>query len=177
MKTNFFGTLALTKAMMPLLLKERDGEGAVGAVVPRIINIASSAGRLAILPSEERRAAFSSESLTLETLESYANDFVGAAREGTHSSGGWPNTGYGVSKAAIIAMTKVLARRHRGEVVANSVDPGYCATDQNDHQGFLPAERGAITPYLLATLPADEASTRAEEFTGKHWYQEREIEW
>lgn len=158
-KTNFFGTLGLTRKLLPLLEKSSS---------PRIINIASSAGRLSILPSEKRQQAFSSETLTLEELETYMNDFVAAAQEGTHREQGWPNTGYGVSKVGIIAMTKILARTHP-TIKINSVDPGYCATDQNNNQGVIPAERGAVTPYLLAILE--------EEFTSKHWYQEQEIAW
>ena len=158
-KTNFFGSLGLTRQLLPLLEKSTS---------PRIINIASSAGRLSILPSEERQTNFSSENLTLEELEIFMNDFVAAAQEGTHREQGWPNTGYGVSKVGIIAMTKILARTHP-TILVNSVDPGYCATEQNNNQGVIPAERGAVTPYLLATLE--------EEFTSKHWYQEQEIAW
>ena len=171
--TNFFGTLALTRAMLPLLLRATKG-------TPRIINIASSAGRLSILPSEDRRAAFSSESLTLDELGSYMTDFVEAAREGRHREEGWPNTGYGVSKVGIIAMTRILAREHGGErgadgrrILVHSVDPGYCATDQNNNQGFIPASAGAYTPYLLATLDAD----RFAGASGRHWYEASEIAW
>lgn len=168
--TNFFGTLQLTRAMLPLL------EQSTGTA--RIVNIASSAGRLSIIPSAERRAFFSSESLKLDDLEASMTDFVRAAQDGRHASEGWPNTGYGVSKVGIIAMTKILARRYSGNagprMMVNSVDPGYCATDQNNHQGVIPAQRGAVTPYLLATL-TDENDKGV--FNGKHWYQEREIEW
>jgi hypothetical protein len=53
--------------------------------------------------------------------------------------------------------------------MVNSVDPGYCKTDQNNNQGFIPAERGAITPFLLATVE--------QFFSSLHWFQEQEIEW
>lgn len=52
--TNFFGTLDVTRTMLPLLLKSPS---------PRIINIASSAGRLSILQSKEKLAAFTSNTL------------------------------------------------------------------------------------------------------------------
>lgn len=190
--TNFFGTLALTRAMLPLL--HQSGADNSNTSTPRIINIASSAGRLSIIPSNEKKAALSSESLTFGDLESLMKDFVQAAKKGKHSSEGWPNTGYGVSKVGIIAMTKILAQQHCGKesnsdsdstttsvrrLMVNSVDPGYCATDQNNNQGVIPAERGAVTPYLLATLNdnGDSDSDSNNGFTGKHWYQEREIEW
>ena len=190
--TNFFGTLALTRAMLPLLLHQSGAEDSnLTSTTPRIINIASSAGRLSIIPSNEKKKALSSESLTVEDLETLMKDFVQAAKDGKHSSEGWPNTGYGVSKVGIIAMTKILARHYFGKksdsddgdstttsvrrMMVNSVDPGYCATDQNNNQGVIPAELGAVTPYLLATLNDDGDSNNG--FTGKHWYQEREIEW
>eukprot|EP00594_Rhizosolenia_setigera_P002927 CAMPEP_0178942704 /NCGR_PEP_ID=MMETSP0789-20121207/2148_1 /TAXON_ID=3005 /ORGANISM="Rhizosolenia setigera, Strain CCMP 1694" /LENGTH=306 /DNA_ID=CAMNT_0020622155 /DNA_START=63 /DNA_END=980 /DNA_ORIENTATION=- len=162
-KTNFFGTLALTKAMLPLLTLSTS---------PRIINIASSAGRLSILPSQERQKSFSSPNLQINELEEFMKEFIQDAADGSHNIKGWPNTGYGVSKVGIVAMTKILAREYP-EIMVNSVDPGYCATDQNNNQGFIPAERGAITPFLLATLN----SSSDQFFTGLHWFQEQTIEW
>ena len=44
--------------------------------------------------------------------------------------------------------------------MVNSVDPGYCKTDQNNNQGYVTPERGARTPFLLATLPDDQFLAR-----------------
>ena len=118
------------------------------------------------------------------------NDFVSAAKSGNHKEQGWPNTGYGVSKVGIIAMTKILARQQykddgsssssnnssNNKLMINSVDPGYCATDQNNNQGYVSAERGAQTPYLLATIQPPQAEEQLK-FNGRHWYEEQEIEW
>ena len=108
----------------------------------------------------------------MEELEGYMNEFISDVQKGSgkHAENGWPNTGYGVSKVGIIAMTKILSREYP-QLMVNSVDPGYCATDQNNNQGFVPAERGAMTPFLLATLPD------AQFFSGLHWYEEQEIQW
>lgn len=160
-RTNFFGTLSLTQSLLPLMRKSSS---------PRIINIASSAGRLAILPSQQRRDDFTSENLTLDILKEYMEEFIRDVQDGTHQRKGWPNTCYGASKVAIIAMTKIMAR-DESNIMVNSVDPGYCATDQNNNQGYVPAERGATTPYLLATLPDDQF------FTAVHWYEEQAIQW
>lgn len=158
-QTNYFGTRKLTEALLPCLEKSPS---------PRIINIASYAGRLGILKSEEKVKAFTDDSLTMEKLDAYLNDFVKAVEDGTHAKQGWPNTCYGMSKLGIIASTRILAREHPNFCV-NSVDPGYCATDQNNNQGTRPAERGAVTPYLLATTE--------EKFSGLHWFDEQEMQW
>jgi NAD(P)-dependent dehydrogenase (short-subunit alcohol dehydrogenase family) len=73
-----------------------------------------------------------------------------------------------MSKLGIIALTRLLARDFP-KMRVNSVDPGYCATDQNQMQGNRPAERGAVTPYLLATTN--------EIFSGMHWFDEKEMQW
>jgi len=160
-RTNFFGTLRLTRALLPMLRK---------APSPRIVNIASSAGRLAIFPSNQWADKFSSSALQMDQLEGYVQQFVTDVQAGTHAEQGWPNTCYGLSKVGIIAMTKILAR-DEPNIMVNSVDPGYCATDQNNNQGVRPAKRGAVTPFLLATLPDDQF------FTGRHWFDEQEIQW
>ena len=68
-------------------------------------------------------------------------------------------------------MTKVLAR-DEGGLMVNSVDPGYCSTSQNAHQGTLPAEVGARIAAALVVLPASEF------LTGRHIrYDGREIDW
>lgn len=157
--TNYFGTRKLTEALIPCLEKSSS---------PRIINIASYAGRLSILKSQEKAKAFTRSDLTTEQLDDYLNDFVKAVENGTHAKQGWPNTCYGMSKLGIIALTRILARDYPHFCI-NSVDPGYCATDQNNYQGNRPAERGAVTPYLLATTD--------ETFSGLHWYDEQEMQW
>jgi NAD(P)-dependent dehydrogenase (short-subunit alcohol dehydrogenase family) len=100
-------------------------------------------------------------------------DFVQSVQDGSHASKGYPNTCYGMSKCGIIAWTRLLAREYH-DLAIYSVDPGYCATDQNNNQGFFPAARGAVTPVWLATMPivADRRSK-----SGRHFYQEQEIAW
>ena len=159
--TNFFGTLELTEAMLPLLRASSS---------PRIVNVASAAGRLSILKSQKLVDAFTAPDLELPELESLIRRFVEAAEAGDHASEGWPNTCYGVSKLGLIALTRVLARDEKG-VMVNSVDPGYCATDQNRNQGTIGAEEGARTAAMLAMLPEEEF------VTGEHFFQGEPISW
>lgn len=163
--TNYFGTRAVTDAMLPLLLKS-------DSFTPRIINVASAAGRLTILKSSTLVQQFTSETLQTSELDDLMRKFVADAENGVHGQNGWPNTGYGVSKLGLIAYTRILARQYADKIMVNSVDPGYCKTDQNDNNGTVDAKRGAQTPFLLATLKAEEQFV-----TGKHLYEEREIPW
>jgi len=159
MRTNFVGTLALTRAMLPLLR---------AAPSPRVVNVASAAGRLRGSP--EVVAAISAPTLELTELEEQMAAFVRDAEAGVHLERGWPNTCYGVSKMGLIALTRVLAR-DEPSIMFNAVDPGFCATDQNQQQGVVSAERGANTAALLAMLPEEQF------LSGKLFFEEREIDW
>lgn len=157
--TNFFGTLEVTQRMLPLLR---------AAPSPRVVNIASSAGRLR--GSQSKVEALTAADLSVGRLEALMRDFVRDAEAGEHVARGWPNTCYGVSKMGLIALTRVLAREE-ARMMVNAVDPGYCCTDQNDNHGPVPPSRGASTPVLLATLPQE------RRVSGKLFYEEREIPW
>jgi carbonyl reductase 1 len=155
-RTNYGGTLRVIESFMPLLRRSDS---------PRIINVASRAGRLTILRSPDLVERFTSDGLTVPELSSLMGSFVASVEDGTHESGGWPDTCYGVSKLGIIALTRVLARDHP-DVMVNSVDPGYCRTDQNGNAGTVDPARGARTAYLLALMERGGAEAEDEERMG-----------
>ncbi len=165
-RTNFYGTLKVSREFLPLL-KQADS--------PRIINVASAAGRLTILRSQELVDKFTSNTLTIPELSALMDQFVTDVENGTHQENGWPGTCYGMSKLGIIALTKIMARENEGMLI-NSVDPGYCKTDQNNNQGTVDPSDGAYTPYLLALLEQDDDDD-GEDMSGLHFYEEQEIPW
>jgi NAD(P)-dependent dehydrogenase (short-subunit alcohol dehydrogenase family) len=64
--------------------------------------------------------------------------------------------GYAASKAALNMLTVQLAYELRGtSIKVNSVDPGYTATDLNQHQGTQSISEGAAEIIRLALLPDD----------------------
>lgn len=144
MAVNFFGTLNVTLAMLPLLR---------ASISPRIINMASQAGALKTITSPSRRGLFFNPGLTLVELEQFVRDFVAASKVGPQllASRGWPPTCYGMSKLAVIALTKVLSRQEPSIIVV-ACCPGWCATDMSSHSGPYTAEQGARTPAYLAML-------------------------
>ncbi|KAL3929055.1 MAG: hypothetical protein SGPRY_002118 [Prymnesium sp.] len=80
--TNYRGTLDLVTRCLPLL---RQGDDA------RIVNVASMAGRLSQLSPELQRE-FSSNSLTLEQLNSLVDLFQSDVARGTHKANGWSSS-------------------------------------------------------------------------------------
>ena len=63
---------------------------------------------------------------------------------------------YNSSKTALNAMTVQFARELRvTPIKVTAADPGYTATDLNNHQGTRSVEQGARVAVRLATLPAD----------------------
>jgi NAD(P)-dependent dehydrogenase (short-subunit alcohol dehydrogenase family) len=64
--------------------------------------------------------------------------------------------GYSASKAALDMFTAQLARELRGtHVKVNSAEPGYTATDLNQHRGTPTVAEGAAEPIRLALLSND----------------------
>lgn len=83
---------------------------------------------------------------------------------GSLSQTGDPNWGfaqvnllaYNSSKTALNALTVQFANELRETPIKiNAADPGYVATDLNQHRGHRTVEQCAATPVRLATLSAD----------------------
>jgi NAD(P)-dependent dehydrogenase (short-subunit alcohol dehydrogenase family) len=63
---------------------------------------------------------------------------------------------YNSSKSALNALTVQFANELRHTPIkVNAADPGYVATDLNQHRGHRSVEQGATAPVRLATLPED----------------------
>jgi len=63
---------------------------------------------------------------------------------------------YCASKTAVNAMSLKFAAELAGTAIKiNCADPGYVATDMNQHQGPRTVAQGAATPVRLALLPDD----------------------
>lgn len=67
-----------------------------------------------------------------------------------------PTLAYNSSKTALNALTVFFAKELRAtNVKINSVTPGYCATDLNNHSGPRTPEQGAQIAVNLATIGVD----------------------
>jgi len=63
---------------------------------------------------------------------------------------------YNSSKAALNMITVIFAAELKDTLIkVNAADPGFTATDLNQHRGTRTVEQGATAAVRLATLPAD----------------------
>jgi NAD(P)-dependent dehydrogenase (short-subunit alcohol dehydrogenase family) len=70
---------------------------------------------------------------------------------------GMPPSGvYVPSKTAVNSLTVQYAKELRADrILVNAINPGFCATDLNNHQGVLDAAEGAAVAVRYATIGAD----------------------
>ena len=78
---------------------------------------------------------------------------------------------YSMSKAALNALTRILAKTHHSQgVLVNAADPGWVRTDMGGRSAPRSVQKGADTIVWLATLPDDGP-------TGGFFRDRRPIEW
>eukprot|EP00560_Eucampia_antarctica_P003381 CAMPEP_0197832416 /NCGR_PEP_ID=MMETSP1437-20131217/14667_1 /TAXON_ID=49252 ORGANISM="Eucampia antarctica, Strain CCMP1452" /NCGR_SAMPLE_ID=MMETSP1437 /ASSEMBLY_ACC=CAM_ASM_001096 /LENGTH=293 /DNA_ID=CAMNT_0043435791 /DNA_START=121 /DNA_END=1002 /DNA_ORIENTATION=+ len=141
---NFRGTVDFTETMLPLLRRGQDA---------RMVNVASMAGGLRQLQSNQFKDKFSSDALTMSELRQLVDQFQSNVMDGTHIENGWGSSNYGMSKLALIAATKVWARNEMNHTVkVNCCCPGYCDTDMTSHKGPRHPSEGAKNAILPATM-------------------------
>ncbi|KAG9441082.1 hypothetical protein H6P81_016936 [Aristolochia fimbriata] len=145
-QTNYYGSKAVTEALLPLLQLSKS---------PRIVNVSSIYGQLKFIPGEKIREELNnldglSELKIDELLQQFLKDF----KEDLLDAQGWPNevSAYKVSKAALNAYTRLLAKKFP-KMCINCVHPGLVKTDMNFISGILTPDEGARGPVMLALLP------------------------
>ncbi|KAK6239891.1 hypothetical protein QUC31_005360 [Theobroma cacao] len=149
LKTNYYGMKRMVEALAPFL---RLSDSA------RIVNVTSYLGLLQLMSNEWAKGVLSDvESLTEERVEEVLNVFLKDFKVGRMKSKGWPTyigpTAYSVSKAAMNAYTRVLAKKYPSFWVI-CVAPGFAKTDITGGTGYSTAAEGAenvVRPALLPT--------------------------
>ncbi|KAI3710872.1 hypothetical protein L2E82_40667 [Cichorium intybus] len=147
-RTNYYGTKAVTEAILPLLQL---------ADSPRIVNVSSNYGELHWIHNEKVKAELQDiDNLTEDRIDGIIEWFLRDLKANKLSENGWPLTvaAYKVSKATINAYTRLLARKFHN-ILVNSVHPGYVITDITSHTGHLTPKEGAKAPVMVALLPDD----------------------
>ena len=148
---NFRGTVDFTERILPLIRKGNDS---------RIVNVASMAGRLKQIKSDNLRNQFIDPNLTMEKLMTLVDQFENDVMSGNHVQKGWGNSNYGMSKLAVVAATKIWAREEeKNGIKVNCCCPGYCDTDMTSHKGPRPPSDGARNAVLPAVLESRKCPT------------------
>jgi NAD(P)-dependent dehydrogenase (short-subunit alcohol dehydrogenase family) len=158
---NFWGARSVTDRLLPLVRKEG-----------RIVMVSSGMGELSSL-SPPLRARFLDPSLSDDQLTELVESFVSDVAAGTHSEKGWPSSAYRVSKVALNALTRILARRLASDprgILVNATCPGWVRTNMGGSSAPRSPEEGARTPVWLALLPRDGPS-------GGFFRDRRPIDW
>lgn len=158
---NFVGAMRTTDRLLPLL---RGGA--------RVVMVSSGMGSLdGVGPA--LREQFTAPSLTRDELLALADRFVAEVAARTHERSGFPSNAYCVSKIALNAYVRVLARELEGDprrVLVNAACPGWVRTAMGGESAPRSPREGAETPVWLATLPEGGPS-------GGFFRDERAVPW
>ncbi|WJX44296.1 alcohol dehydrogenase [Trifolium repens] len=159
MKTNFYGPKLLIQELLPLFRYS-------SASITRILNVSSRLGSLNKVRSGEMKRILESEELKEEEIEEMVKKFVRDVRNGTWKSEGWPSywTDYAVSKLALNAYSKVLAKRYNKnnnsyklggdtKMLVNCFCPGFTQTSMTKGKGTHTADQAASLAAILTLLP------------------------
>ncbi|XP_059599059.1 (+)-neomenthol dehydrogenase isoform X2 [Vitis vinifera] len=129
--------------------------GVIGMIVTDPDALRSAIAAAQNIPNEWAKGVLSdAENLTEETVIEVLNQFLKDFKEGLLEAKSWPTffSAYRVSKAALNAYTRLLAKKYPTFCI-NCVCPGYVKTDINYNSGILTVEEGAESPVRLALLP------------------------
>jgi len=132
LEVNFFGALRVTDALLPRI---RDGG--------TIVMVSSGMGEVSALAPRLRERVLS-PSLTKDELVELVRSFVRDVEHGRHEAAGWPSSAYRVSKIALNALTRILARELAPRRIrVNAVCPGWVRTDMGGAGASRSVEVGA----------------------------------
>ena len=141
---NFVGTMRVTDRLLPRFRRNA-----------RIVMVSSGMGEVSCL-SAELRNEVTDPSLDRARLLAFTERFVSEVARGTHAKRGWPSNAYRVSKVAMNAYTRIVARelaKDGRRILVNAACPGWVRTKMGGAHAPRSPEEGARTPVWLALLP------------------------
>lgn len=147
---NFVGMMKLTDRLLPLLRPDA-----------RIVMVSSGMGSVSSLSSALQKEIMS-DALDRVQLLAFFDCFVAAVASGSPGAtvkSGWPSNAYSVSKIAMNAYVRLLARELEGDprrITVNAACPGWVRTAMGGNSAPRSPEQGASTPVYLALLPRDD---------------------
>lgn len=154
---NFLGALSVTQALLP-------------ALVPggSLVMVSSGMGELSAY-SAWLRDRFLDPLLDVRGLTDLVGEFAADVALGKHQARGWPSSAYRVSKAALNALTRIVARE-QPQLRVNAVCPGWVKTDMGGPAASREVPHGASGIVWAAALGSDGPS-------GGFFRDQRPIAW
>ncbi|GAU14547.1 hypothetical protein TSUD_96110, partial [Trifolium subterraneum] len=149
MNTNFYGPKLLIQTLLPLFRCSSSS-------ITRILNVSSRLGSLNKVRNTKVKRMLESDELKEDEIEEMVKFFVRDVRNGTWKSEGWPSywTDYAVSKLALNAYSKVLAKKYNNKLMSvNCFCPGFTQTSMTKGKGTHTADQAASLAAILALLP------------------------
>lgn len=157
MAVNYEGPRNLVDALVPFV--PRSG---------RIVNVSSGMGELTSL-GRGLRPRFEDPALTRAALDGLVDGYLADVARGDARRVGWPSP-YSVSKVALNALTRILARELAARGIAvNAVCPGWVRTDMGG--------RSAPRSVAVGARSIVQAVQLAPEATGGFYRDGRAIPW
>ncbi|KAJ0815731.1 putative (+)-neomenthol dehydrogenase [Helianthus annuus] len=140
---NYYGTKRVTETLVPLLQLSKS---------PRIVNVTSAYGEMRL-----KQEFLDIENLTEARIDEIVQWFLRDLKDAKLRENGWPLTvsAYKVSKAALNAYTRLMARKFQNNILVNAVHPGYVPTDMTSRTGIHTVEEAANTVVRVALLADD----------------------
>ena len=146
LEVNFKGAMRTTERLLPLMRPHA-----------RIVMVSSGMGELSCL-GKELRERFGDPTLRRSELVALVDRFVDEVAAGTYKASGWPSNAYRVSKVALNAYVRVLARELTEDprrIKVNAACPGWVRTRMGGPGAPRSVDDGAKTPVWLALAPDD----------------------
>jgi carbonyl reductase 1 len=143
---NFHGAVRTTERLLPLMRPHA-----------RIVMISSGMGELSCL-GRDLRGRFGDPALRRSELMQLVDRFVDEVAAGTYAQSGWPSNAYRVSKVALNAYVRILARELTDDprrIKVNAACPGWVRTRMGGPSAPRSVDDGAKTPVWLALAPDD----------------------
>ncbi|XP_034685296.1 (+)-neomenthol dehydrogenase isoform X2 [Vitis riparia] len=154
-KTNYYGPKMLIEALLPMFR--------CSSSVSRILNISSRLGLLNKLKNPNiKEILLDEEKLSKDRIDRIVSMFLENVKTGTWKNQGWPEiwTDYAVSKLALNAYSRVLAKRYKGcGLSVNCFCPGFTQTTMTGGKGNHTADAAAGIGARLVLLPPEELPT------------------
>ncbi len=145
-EVNFRGAVRTTERLLPLMRPNA-----------RIVMVSSGMGELSCL-GKDLRARFGDPTLRRSELMQLVERFLDEVEAGTHAKSGWPPNAYRVSKVALNAYVRILARELTDDprhIKVNAACPGWVRTRMGGPGAPRSVDDGAKTPVWLALAPPD----------------------